>query len=92
MTVEEMLHRMSAAELAEWKAFCQVEMIGDDRQDLRAGIVASAVFNANRSSKGKVHSPIDHMPFRRREKEEAHKAMSVDDQVKAVFSDMLFNG
>lgn len=92
MTVEEMLHRMSAAELAGWKAFCQVEMIGDDRQDLRAGIMAAAVFNANRSPKSKVHSPIDHMPFKRREKEEAHKAMSVDDQVKAVFSGMMAGG
>lgn len=84
-----MLHRMSAAELAGWKAFCQVEMVGEDRQDLRAGIVAAAIFNANRSAKSKVHSPLDHMPFKKREHDDAHRAMSADDQVKAVFGALM---
>lgn len=80
---------MSAPELAGWKAFCQIEMVGEDRADLRAGIIASAVFNANRSSKSKVHSPHDHMPFKKREQEAKHKALSTDDQVRAVFAGLM---
>lgn len=90
MTVEEMLNRMTSAELVSWRAFSQVEMIGPDREDLRAGIVASAVYNANRASRAsKVHKPIDHMPFQKAEKENAHKAMSVEQQVAAVFGSLM---
>lgn len=89
MTVEEMLNRMSSAELAGWRAFSRVETIGEDRQDLRAGIISAAVFNANRSSKSKVHNPIDHMPYAKREKEAAHRALSTDDQVRAVFAGLM---
>jgi hypothetical protein len=66
-------------------------MIGVDRNDLQTGIIAAAVFNANRSAKSKTHSPFDHMPYKKKEKEMAHKAMSVEDQVKSVFSELMNN-
>lgn len=89
MTVEEMLERMTSAELTTWRAFNLVEKIGYERFDLQAGIIAAAVFNANRSKNSKVHSPIDHMPFLKYEKDAAHKAMSVEDQVKVVFEELM---
>ena len=55
-----MLSRMSARELAEWRAFDAVEPIGEPRADLRAGIIASLVWNANWTSR---KTPFDFMPY-----------------------------
>jgi hypothetical protein len=60
MPVAEMLARMSASELAEWRAFDLVEPIGEPRADLRAGIVAAVLWNANFESK---KTPFDFMPY-----------------------------
>lgn len=89
MTVEEMLHRMSANELATWRAFATIEMIGVDREDLRTGIVASAIFNANATSKSKRHNPIDHMPFYKQRMEDVKKSIPVDQQVTEFFDGMM---
>jgi len=62
MTVEELGERMSSKELSEWIAFNAISPIGDDRADLRAGIVASVVANCHRT-KGQPFKPIDFMPF-----------------------------
>lgn len=53
---------MSGVELQEWLAFDRISPIGDDRDDLRAGIIASTVANAHRS-RGKAFRPQDFMPF-----------------------------
>lgn len=55
-----MLVRMSAIELAEWKAFDALEPIGEPRADLRAGIIASLVWNANWQTR---KTPFDFMPY-----------------------------
>ena len=55
-----MLARMSARELAEWRAFDLVEPIGEPRADLRAGIVAAVLWNANFEAK---KSPFEFMPY-----------------------------
>jgi hypothetical protein len=63
MTVEELLRRISSQELSEWMAFYQFEPFGEERDDLRAGIVASTVANANRDpKKGRALKPQDFMP------------------------------
>lgn len=62
MTVEEMGERMSARELAEWMAFDRISPIGEDRADLRAGIIASVIANSHRV-KGDPFTPADFMPF-----------------------------
>jgi hypothetical protein len=49
MTVEEMLSRMSSMELAEWIAFSKVEPIGDEREDIRIGMLATLWANINRN-------------------------------------------
>lgn len=89
MTIGEMLQRMTSAELAGWRAYYAVESFGEEKADLRAGIVAAAVFNANRSSKSKIHQPIDHMPYAMKEKKAAHASMPVEKQVEAVMGSMM---
>ena len=60
MPVAEMLARMSAHELTEWMIFDSIEPIGEPRADLRAGIIASLVWNANWTAK---KTPFDFMPY-----------------------------
>lgn len=64
MTVGEMLTRMSSRELSEWMAYANLEPFGEERADLRAGIVASVIANANRDPKRqpKAFQPSDFMP------------------------------
>lgn len=57
MTVAELLARVSSRELSEWMAYSQVEPWGEERADLRAGIVASTVANTARNAK-KRHKPF----------------------------------
>lgn len=45
-------------------AFYRLEPFGDERADLRAGIVASTVANSNRGKRGKITKATDFMPFR----------------------------
>lgn len=47
-----------------WLAFDQKEPIGDWRQDLGFGVVASTFANANRKADAKPFSPQDFMPLR----------------------------
>lgn len=63
MPVGEMLGRMSSAELAEWRAFYGIEPWGDERADLRMGILASLYANSKRRRASKRLKPIDFMPF-----------------------------
>jgi len=59
-----LLERISSLELSEWMAYAQLEPFGEERADLRAGIVASVFANANRDPKKKGHpyQPKDFMP------------------------------
>ena len=49
--------------MAEWIALDRVDPFGEWRADLRAGIVASTLANANRGKDTKVFAPKDFMPF-----------------------------
>lgn len=64
MTVGELLARISSRELTEWMAYAQVEPFGEERGDLRAGIVASTIANVNRDTKKrrKPFEPEEFMP------------------------------
>lgn len=68
MTVDQLLAQISSAELSEWAAYYRLEPFGDERADLRAGIVASTVANTAQTRKRKAFKPADFMPkFGRRE-------------------------
>jgi hypothetical protein len=45
-TVEELLNRVSSAELTEWMAYARLEPFGPHREDLRAGVIASVMATA----------------------------------------------
>lgn len=42
---------MSSREFAEWAQFYELEPWGEERADIRSGIVASTIANANRDAK-----------------------------------------
>jgi|GEM_PF-882201 len=64
MTVEELLSRISSAELTEWMAY--EEIVGPldvgYRVDVVAGIVSSTIANVNRGKKGRRFKPDDFTP------------------------------
>jgi hypothetical protein len=63
MTVGELLQRMSHTEFCYWAALHGISPMGDVRADLRAGIIAAKVHNANISKKKDALNPTDFMPF-----------------------------
>ena len=77
MTVKEMLSRMDSRELAEWAAYYSVEPFGEERDDLRAGIVASVIANVNRGKSSKAYSPQDFMPYAKKERNELDEVMAL---------------
>jgi hypothetical protein len=74
--VDGMLGRISSRQIAEWMAFQQVSPFGEEREDLRTGILASTIYNmAGKVSKG-VKRPIDFMPkFKDEPKRQTGKEM-----------------
>jgi hypothetical protein len=62
-SADHLLAITTAAQMAEWEAFWRIDPWGEERADLRAGIVASTVANANRGSKTKAFRPVDFMPY-----------------------------
>ena len=57
-----MLGEISSAQFAEWMAYSRLEPWGEDRDDLRMGIVASVIANSNRGKGKKPYKPQDFMP------------------------------
>ena len=73
-TIQELRATLSYSEFQEWCLYYQVEPWGEDRADLRAGIVASTIANYA----GKVRAdgadpalPADFMPYLDRSEPEA---------------------
>lgn len=62
MPVDVMLASMSNREFVEWQAYFGIEPFGEERADLRAGIVAATVANAaGGRGKGRAAKPTDFM-------------------------------
>jgi len=62
MTVGELLSRISSRELTEWRAYYALEPFGDDRADLRAGVIAATTANVFRKSGTPPYKARDFMP------------------------------
>ena len=77
MTVAELGDRMSSRELQEWIEYQGIVGCLDSRQrcDLGAGIVASTVANAHRTSNSKSFSPHDFMPYYEKPKQTPQQAI-----------------
>lgn len=75
---------MDSRELSEWMAYYELEPFGEERADLRAGIVASTVANSRMRGKNdnKTYQPKDFLPKFGESKEkqtwEDHLAMVQD--------------
>jgi hypothetical protein len=61
-----MLAQITSKQLTEWMAFYQIEPFGEERDDLRSGIVASVIANVNRGKNRKPFKPEEFMPYRER--------------------------
>jgi hypothetical protein len=63
--MQELLQRMSSRELTEWMCYFALEPWGEERADLRTGILSSLLANIHRDEK-KRHDPFtpeDFMPY-----------------------------
>ena len=62
--MEECQRWVSSREFSEWMVYYELDPFGEERGDLRAGIVASTIANANRDPKKrrKAFTPADFMP------------------------------
>lgn len=57
-----MLAEITSVQFAEWMAYSRLEPWGEERDDLRMGIVASVIANSNRAKERKPFKPTDFMP------------------------------
>ena len=77
---------VSAREFTLWAAFYQTEPWGEERADLRAGIIAHTVYAMNRGKGSAAMSPAEFMPQFDRP---APNLAAVPAQLDAVFQGML---
>lgn len=79
---DHLLRELTSWQISEWLAYYQIEPFGEERADLRAGIVASVTANANRDAdkRPEPYSPADFMPRFDREDEEP-EGQSVEEQI-----------
>ena len=77
MSVAQAQREIDAREFATWMAYARVEPFGEERADLRAGIVAATIANANRGKGIKAFEPADFMPtFESKRKQTADEMQS----------------
>ena len=61
-TVRELMHSLDAREWTRWQAYHRLSPIDDDRGDVRAGVIASAVLNGWKPRDVDPATPGDVMP------------------------------
>lgn len=76
---------MAYTELIEWLAYYQIDPYGEVRDDLRAGVVAAQVFNAqlDRKTRNKAKGPADFILFDPCKREKSPQ--DVDNQIMSAF-------
>ncbi len=62
VSVDYLLKNISSRELTEWMVYYEIEPFGEERADLRSGIIASTIANVNRGKGGKAYKPSDFIP------------------------------
>lgn len=65
---------MTYRQWQEWCEFYGIEPFGDERADLRAGIVASTISNRMRGKHESAAKPFEFMPYHRKQ-EMSHEAI-----------------
>lgn len=94
-TLQELRAALSYAEFQEWCLYYQIEPWGEDRADLRAGIVASTVANyagRTRAEGAEPVRPADFMPYLERPPPEplADAQQLTDDELAAWADAAIF--
>lgn len=89
MTVTELLARISSRELSEWMAYYSVEPWGAERDNLHAGIVASATINVWR---GEKDEPVNAQDFMLQFGEDEKQPVSADELYGMFQTWALLNG
>jgi len=88
MPVGELLARTSSMELTEWMAYFELDPFGGERDDLRAGIVASAVANLGLAFARKRHRPFmpkDFMPRFDRPRQTMEQQIAIVEMLNKAF-------
>lgn len=63
MTVAELLDRVSSAELTEWVAYERMTgPLGQQRDDMNAGIITAMIANVNRKKGSRERKPAEFIP------------------------------
>ena len=81
----EMLARVSSRELTEWGIFYGLEPFGEERADLRSGVVASTIANVNREKKQKPYKPEDFLLFREKPKQSWEDQLRIVEMLNAAY-------
>lgn len=73
-----MLREMRPSELGDWIGFWRFSPWGEERADLRSGVVASIIANVNRDTKKRStpFRPEEFMLFRHQAEDDASKELS----------------
>lgn len=79
-----MLSEITSRQFAEWLAYSRLEPWGEDRDDLRMGIIASTIANSNRGKNQKPFTPQQFMPRFEQETEEEAAARLLAKAIKAL--------
>ena len=79
---------MDSAELTEWYAFMRIRPLPEACEDLRAGVLASAVANFGGRDIQKPYRPIDFMPFA--EKDDKPVLLETPEQQSALILHAVF--
>ncbi len=69
------MNRMSSAEFVMWKSYYQNNPFGEERGDIRCGIVASTIANVNRKKSAKPFKIQDFMPKFEKPKQQSVEEM-----------------
>ena len=89
-SVAEAQRKIDSHEFAEWLAYDRISPIGEERQDLNAGIISATIANAH-AAKGRHFKAADFMP----DFEKPYKRASVEEmmmRVKMAFGGKIRNG
>lgn len=62
ISVAQLLNTFSAKELREWQIYSLIEPFGEERADLRTGIIASILVNLQRKKGTRAYTASDFMP------------------------------
>ena len=60
---DDLLRSLTAKQFAEWRAFYGLDPFGDQRADLRAGIISSVISNRMRGKNENPMEPMQFMPY-----------------------------